>query len=343
MSKFFNIYRIFFKHIRDAVKDYFINWRKNLKYFITANVKEKFIAVVLALLTFVYVRFQDVEQRNLFVPLQIYKNEELTFVNDLPKTVSIFVSGNRSALNNLDVNKIIARIDLTDITLPGSVQRSPILESIPDGIQVIRINPQTLDIELSNLEKKLLKIEATLLGRPHSDYRIQRISISPGKLWVFGPRDILNDITKIETEPIDIQNLNQDKEVSVTFSRNVHPGLKFDRDRRLDVSINIESEYLLQNLVDLIEVKYEFQEDWMLAEPLLVSNISYQIHKDEIDTFYPDQDLTFYFETDSIKQLGDHKIKIKYFRNKRIRKVSFSPNTATVQVVAKTDNDVKKK
>lgn len=332
MAKIFNFYKLLLTELWNWFKKYVKNWRNNLKNLFLKNLREKFIAILLAFLTFGYVRYQDVEQRNLFVPLEIIKIDELTFANELPKNVSLFVSGNRSELNNLDVNKIVARIDLTDITDPGVYQRRPILETMPEGIQVIQINPQNLEIELSNLDRKIINIEPTLIGSPSRGYVVESVDNNPSRIWVFGPPDILQDITRITTETIDIGGLDADRLVSVNFSKNIHPALRFDRSRKIDVSINIESEYSVQSIATPVQVKVNVSSPLILISKPMISNVSFQILKTELDGFNFNEDLQFVIDATTISTPGVFRLPIKVIRNKRIRNVKYVPRSLNVEL-----------
>lgn len=336
-NKLYDLIKIISKETWISFKKQTWSWREIFYKLFTKNLKEKFIVIIISLFTFVYVRLQDVEERNLFVPLEIIKLDELTFVNDLPDNVSLFVSGTRSVFNSLDVNKIIASIDLAEITEEGTYQRTPIIKALPQGLQLLKISPNELTIELTDLDRKLLKIEPEIIDSPKRGFSVVRVRVKPSKLWVTGPQDVLNDITKLPTEPISIKDLDNDKEIVVGVNKNIHSGLGVDRDRKFNILIDIEPEYEEIIFNQNIPVKIFFDKDVNLVinNSIEITNAIYHVKREDAPGFNPLRDLSFTLDVSEVEYPGEYELSIIYQKRKGVRMSKYQPQKVQVKVFSK--------
>lgn len=62
-----------------------------------------------------------------------------------PNTVSVTVGGSPDAIAVLQADEVRATVDLTDIKIPGDLQRR-VEVSVPSGITLIKVDPQTVSV-----------------------------------------------------------------------------------------------------------------------------------------------------------------------------------------------------
>ena len=62
-----------------------------------------------------------------------------------PNTISVTVGGSPDAIAVLQADEVRATVDLTDIKVPGDLQRR-VEVSVPAGITLIKVDPQTVGV-----------------------------------------------------------------------------------------------------------------------------------------------------------------------------------------------------
>jgi len=90
--------------------------------------------------------FTNVPVKVLLPPGSLYRAEFT------PETVSISVKGRTDAISNLTMRSVHAYIDCTAI-LPGSKQEMPVEMPTPSGVNIIAIEPATVQVEMKDSGK----------------------------------------------------------------------------------------------------------------------------------------------------------------------------------------------
>ena len=94
-------------------------------------------------------------------------------------------------------NRFTAVLNRSDLTLPPTVE-------------ILSVEPNEMEFTFDQIIKKELPVEIVKIGSPTEDVKISEISAEPAKVILTGPQTELKDVSKIETEPLDLREIESD-------------------------------------------------------------------------------------------------------------------------------------
>jgi YbbR domain-containing protein len=97
--------------------------------------------------------------------------------------------------------------------LPVSFKASDM--HLPPGVDVLAFEPTETEIVLESLESKEVRVEVPRLGQLRSGLTLDGIQISPKTVIVRGPRTEVRQLKSVETEPIDLRELEGSEKVEL--------------------------------------------------------------------------------------------------------------------------------
>jgi YbbR domain-containing protein len=122
--------------------------------------------------------------------------------------VEVQVSGRRGLMSSLDPQQVRASLDLSRIR---TGRHELFLESeniaLPPGMEVERITPSSINIEVERILERTVEVRADLVGPPPEGLEVDTVRVKPDSVRVRGPAAILADMKSLLTEPIVLRNL----------------------------------------------------------------------------------------------------------------------------------------
>ncbi|MDX2454624.1 diadenylate cyclase [Desulfosarcina sp.] len=133
-------------------------------------------------------------------------------------SVRLQLSGSGSLIKSLRPDQVEVKLNL-DNAVAGSNQVSIARDSItlPPGIQLKQVDPQTLAVNLDVPVKKTLPIQPDWTGKLAEGLILEVARMVPDKVKVVGGSLMLNDIQTIYTEKIPLENITTGGTVSVSL------------------------------------------------------------------------------------------------------------------------------
>ena len=166
----------------------------------------KVLAIALATLLWLTVAGEHVVERALRVPLELRdKPENLEIVGDPPGAVDVLVRGSSALLSRLEVGEVFAVLDLSGAR-PGS-RLFPLRTdqvTVPFGVEVARVVPSTLALELEKSSVRTILVVPSLEGEPSPGYVVGRVTSEPATVSVVGPETRVRKLAEATTEPVTI-------------------------------------------------------------------------------------------------------------------------------------------
>lgn len=131
-----------------------------------------------------------------------------TEISNEPRTeVEITLTGNKRALDTINVRDLVANVDVSDFR-PGehSVMLTPerVTMGLPDGVRYGDIQPNNVLLKLEPRLDRELEVEVLRTGNLPAGYELRGISVRPEKIRVRGPASHLNALQKAPTEVISL-------------------------------------------------------------------------------------------------------------------------------------------
>ncbi len=165
----------------------------------------RLLALALAILAWFFVSVGDRERRSetLVEPFVQYNTpRNLTILNPQEK-VRVQVRGPTSKISSLNPFQINVVVDLRGAE-PGTseVALGPENVVLPDGLEVVSIQPNLLPISIDRVVTEMKPVEARLTGEPAAGAIAQKPEVFPPLVLVSGPESRLNEITALATTPV---------------------------------------------------------------------------------------------------------------------------------------------
>lgn len=183
----------------------------------------KIAALALGTLLWVTVSGHQVERR---IPVAIsYSNVPASFEMSADQDdVNVRVRGDDSNVNGLIQGRLQMVVDLGDAH-PGSNLIALRVDQVvaPLGIEVLNVEPGTVNVTLEKSARQRASVVPTLEGRPAAGYVIGDVTVEPSAVNVVGPESRLKTPVSVVTERIFLEGrattFTQDVGVMVVDSR----------------------------------------------------------------------------------------------------------------------------
>ena len=212
------------------------------------NIVLRLLAVLLAISTWSWVQINEEASLLQKVSIEYILPPDLIESSELPKAVLVEISGAKGLIKSLENINLSTKLDLSDGVLGENhieLSTQPIA-GIPEGVSITRYTPPSIDVDLDQPILRELLVRPNIVGSPKSDWRISKIEVVPKTLTIRGPRKLLNSVSEVSTQVIDINGVDSPIEFQVGLSlpSNV---LSTDQKNKIAVNILVEMEMVEQN------------------------------------------------------------------------------------------------
>lgn len=169
--------------------------------------------------------YASIQEADIFIPVDTEQIPEGLIITNGPFTgIEVHVRGPKSILRTLSDLKIQYTIDLSGAkigvnVIPVHQVRIP----LPDGIAILKINPDSITVKVENEIKKKLPVYISLIGKPAKGFMVVGAKAKPMSVILRGSEDTLSNMHKISTKPINIKGLSSSikKEVTLDLLENL--------------------------------------------------------------------------------------------------------------------------
>ena len=150
------------------------------------------------------------------IPVQVINEEVVTSANrtyqivDDTQEVSVTVTAQRSVLNDVKAEDIVAIADMKEISLGTQIPIEVKIEGYKYDSAVS--NPRNLQIQIDDEAKNNFPITPTTLGTVREGYVIGELKANPEKVTIRGPKTVIDSINRVVAE-VDVSGLSSDTEV----------------------------------------------------------------------------------------------------------------------------------
>ncbi len=173
------------------------NMRRNILIFIFAFSFSSFI--------WIYINLNQSYSIDITVPLKVKLSGRQALSSDLPSQVEMNIRGKGwDLLTILLAKNITYNLDLTGYkkdTKLSTLQAVRELLTIPSGVSVMYVYPDTLDIKFDNIQEKTVKIKNNITVIPKEGFIIIGTpKLTPDSVKITGAGSVISKIKSIGTE-----------------------------------------------------------------------------------------------------------------------------------------------
>lgn len=176
-------------------------------------------------------------QRMNGIPLTLRFSDNVDATSTIEE-IDMVISGDKRKIDQINRNDLIVSLDLTDVQ-PGNrvVQLTPetVSLSLPTGIKLDEIIPRQIPVKIEPVEVKEIVVNPVTTGQVADGFEIYEQTVTPQKIHVRGPADLVRSLAMVTTDKIDLTNKNADftaGQVSISIS---NP----DKIRLLDTLVDV--------------------------------------------------------------------------------------------------------
>lgn len=142
------------------------------------------------------------------VPLNFRLPSDTEISNEPRTEVEITLTGNKRALDTINVRDLVANVDVSDFK-PGEhsvlLTAERVTMGLPDGVQYGDIQPRSVLLRLEPRVERELEVEVKHTGQVAEGYELQSITVIPEKIRVRGPASHVSVLQQAPTEMISIE------------------------------------------------------------------------------------------------------------------------------------------
>lgn len=222
------------------------------------NMTLKIVALGLAIIIWFMVVGEQKSEVRITVPVELRNlPTDLEIVKSISQ-VQVTLRGFSSFVKRLTAADIEVYVDLSNVARGiNSFVLSADEIRVPVGATVTQVSPSQLEVLLDTTTTKPIPVEAATRGKPADGYVVSSISIKPNVVSVIGAQNVLKNLTKIETEVVNLDNLTESmtRKVKVKFS-DATLRLEKKEEETVEITIVIEPE-MMSRFFENIPVRIE--------------------------------------------------------------------------------------
>jgi YbbR domain-containing protein len=192
-----------------AVARLFSPWvvLETLRDAIFRDVGLKLLSLLVAFALWFFVNAGERDTEAAFqVPLELRNiPAHLMLVSPRTDFIDLRVTGPRTLLSRIDPERLAMALDLGGVRPGPAVFRlRPEALELPRGVNVVRLTPSEVTLELARVVRKTVPVRLVFSGKPPIDLRVTEVKLAPESVEVFGPSSEVDEVKAAETEPLDL-------------------------------------------------------------------------------------------------------------------------------------------
>ncbi len=189
----------------------------------------KILSLLLAIALWFAVSGEERTETTLNMTLEMVNiPADLMVTSEVPPAIQVRAVGSRSIISNLSQSRLIQTLDLSGYKSGRhTFSLGPNSLSLPRGVEVIRIQPNSITLTLSSTLTRTLPIKPVLENSPAEGHELVSATTRPAQVTVRGPYSELSELQFIPTLPIDVSFLKENTVIATDLDfKNLHLSLK---------------------------------------------------------------------------------------------------------------------
>ncbi|MDR0640865.1 MAG: hypothetical protein LBG07_00225 [Treponema sp.] len=194
----------------------------NLKGFLgklAENWVPKVLSIALALVIFMFHRLNTLETRFFSLPLVLEIPSHLCPSSSYARMVRVTLRGDANNILPIQDDDIEAYIDLNGYESPGAYHVPVRLRKKGTALGVepleMMADPVAMDIEIDYKQTKYVPLTANIQGDPEPGFDFWSHTLSPAQVVLEGPSSLLDNVSELYTDVIDLNGRNADFSATV--------------------------------------------------------------------------------------------------------------------------------
>lgn len=171
------------------------------------NLGLKLLSVALAVFLWAVVVGEQKVEVTMNIPLEMKGlPRDLVMVNEPVDTLEVHVRGPKTLVTTLSAGEVALE------GLPKNFGEGdnlivvrPDMIRVPRGIQVVDVNPHRIRVILDAIAEREVQVSPRIEGEPAKGFVVTRVTSSPPRIRMAGPKNDLRRLTRVYTVPINLE------------------------------------------------------------------------------------------------------------------------------------------
>ncbi len=170
------------------------------------NLELKLVSVVLAVFLWAVVLGEQKVDVTISIPLEIKDlSRNLVMVNDPTDTLHVRLRGPKTLVSTLGPREVVlTEMPKTFVEGENVLQMRPEAVRVPRGIEVVDVNPRRVRVVLDAIVERELEVSPRIEGVPAKGFVVKRVTSSPARIRMAGPKSELRRLARVYTLPISL-------------------------------------------------------------------------------------------------------------------------------------------
>lgn len=310
-----------------------------IKKIVTGNILTKLMALVMAVALWLYAINRHTGDLTETVELNVLAPDGVAIVEQGAEEITIHLRGPQNIIDDLANMIKEQKIQATYViresrTKIEDQEKRTILISrehlnIPNDVKLMGLYPDKVDILLSRLQQKRLKVNVQKKGGPAIGYSIANEFVFPSEIEVTGPLNTLKEVSSVNTVPIDVDGITIEQNRTFPWRVEIDKKIVIMRGDK-SISVPVECKEDVRVWLQIVE-----QQDMKFFEKIKIkvmrpADYPYEIKlQDEFTSIkvkgpkllldkLNNEDVLLYIDVTSLKPPGPYKQPIKYVLPKNV-------------------------
>ena len=210
-----------------------------IKSMFTERIGTKILSLLLGLSAWTWIQTQTQSETSIKVSIEYISSDQLSLAEIPRQSISAVIQGAQGKVRNVQDSELYTKIDLNDFNQGRHTHEFNFAEikGLAEGIELLRLSPTSVEIELDQEITKELPLEPNLVGVSKEGWTLLSKSITPSSITLSGPQKILSNIDSIKTQPISIENIQS--KVSIQTTAYLPELLRIKNKKNITVDLNV--------------------------------------------------------------------------------------------------------
>ncbi len=170
------------------------------------NLGLKLLSVVLAVFLWAVVLGEQKVDVTLTVPLEIKDlPRDLILVNEPPDSLEVRLRGPKTLVTTLASREVVLEgLPKNFVEGENVIAIRPEAVRVPRGIEVVEVTPHRVRVVLDAMAVREVEVSPRIEGAPAKGFILKRVTSTPARIRMAGPKNELRRLTRVYTVPISL-------------------------------------------------------------------------------------------------------------------------------------------
>jgi len=171
------------------------------------NVGLKLLSIVLAVFLWAVVLGEQKVEVRMTIPLEIKDMpHDLILVNEPVETLEVRLRGPKTLVTTLAPREVVLEgLPKTFVEGENAILIRPEAIRVPRGIEVVEVTPHRVRVVLEAIVVREVEVSPRIEGAPAKGFVLKRVTSSPARVRMAGPKSELRRLARVYTLPISLE------------------------------------------------------------------------------------------------------------------------------------------